>query len=88
MTLLNICFIDVNVAFRQALVKMGFESETLLHQFRFTLPAVNKQSKKVLPVPKVDKGEKAWNLLGLSYKPQWPLHVFFTPVILEKYATS
>ncbi|CAL1526599.1 unnamed protein product, partial [Lymnaea stagnalis] len=29
--------------------------------------------------------ETGWDVLGLTYSVQWPLHIFFTPVILEKY---
>lgn len=25
-----------------------------------------------------------WAALGLSYKVQWPLHILFTPAVLEK----
>lgn len=26
-----------------------------------------------------------WAALGLSYKVQWPLHILFTPAVLEKW---
>lgn len=28
-----------------------------------------------------------WAALGLGYKVQWPLHILFTPAVLEKYIT-
>ena len=79
-------FADVNVAFSQTLVKMGFEGDSLINQFHFTLPAAVKQSSKALLGPKLqqDSAGKGWSLLGLTYRPQWPLQVVFTPPILEK----
>lgn len=29
--------------------------------------------------------EPGWSSLSLNYSVQWPLHIFFTPVVLEKY---
>lgn len=29
-----------------------------------------------------------WAALGLTYKVQWPLHILFTPAVLEKYALT
>lgn len=34
-----------------------------------------------LPQNEVSTG---WSVLGLAYSVQWPLHIFFTPAILEK----
>ena len=76
--------LDVNVAFSQAMAKMGFESDILLHNFRFTLPAVKSSKKQPLTAHQQDQIERAWNLLGLSYTPKWPLHVLFTPAVLDK----
>ena len=29
--------------------------------------------------------EPGWNSLALNYTVQWPLHIFFTPNVLDKY---
>lgn len=73
---------DVNIAFAQAMTKIGIENEELLHHFKLTLPTVEQKRPFSSQLKKEDK---AWNHLGLSYTPKWPLHVLFTPTVLEKY---
>ncbi len=68
---------------------MGFDNDTILQQFHFTLPIIKPHPKRILPpVPQSTDNNAAWNVLGLSYTPNWPLHVFFTPTVLEKYVNQ
>ncbi len=72
---------DVNVAFQQAMLKVNIEKEELMKQFQLTLPQTR--------APRGDGGrgegvKEAWQLLGMSHTVEWPLHILFTPLILEK----
>lgn len=29
--------------------------------------------------------QNGWNIMSINYKPDWPLHVFFTTLALERY---
>ena len=69
-------------------MKIGMENEDLMKQFKLTVTLPQREDKKLLgssrPTTK-RKGESAWNHLGLSHSVSWPLHILFTPTILEKY---
>ncbi len=72
---------DMNIAFQQAMLKVGIEKEELMKQFQLTLP----QTKAVRGGSGRDQGGKeAWQLLGMSHTVEWPLHILFTPLVLEK----
>ena len=81
----SIHYVDINVAFRQAMTKLGIEDETLLRQFQLTVPPPPDR-KGVLPTAQKPetKIQNGWDQLGLSFKPKWPLHILFTPAVLEK----
>ena len=69
-------------------MKIGMENEDLMKQFKLTVTLPQQEDKKLQgssrPTTK-RKGEGAWNHLGLSHSVSWPLHILFTPTILEKY---
>ncbi|KAK7879108.1 hypothetical protein WMY93_034110 [Mugilogobius chulae] len=83
---------DVNVAFQQAAHKVLLDDDNLLPLLHLT---VDYQSKDKDPggrdqVPAQDSSPRdppqtGWAALGLSYRVQWPLHILFTPAVLEKY---
>ena len=65
-------------------MKIGIENEDLMKQFKLTVTLPQQEDKKLRSITK-RKGEGAWNHLGLSHSVSWPLHILFTPTILEKY---
>ena len=78
---------DVNVAFQQAMLKVGIENDDLMKQFQLTLPERKgslTQAAKSGPMRGGAKGKGAWDLLGMTHTVEWPLHILFTPVILDK----
>lgn len=77
---------DVNVAFQQAMVKVGMENEDLMKQFKLTVTLPQQEERRPQgPGPATKKGEGAWKHLNLAHSVSWPLHILFTPAILEKY---
>ena len=70
---------DINVAFRQAMIKVAMDHEELAKQFELTLSLPPVQSSGV-------KSEmtNSWKYVGMSHKVSWPLHVVLTPATLEK----
>ena len=64
---------DVNIAFQQAMLKVGMDNEDLMKQFKL-----------VVTLPPHKGGGAAWNFLGLTQTVEWPLHILFTPTMLEK----
>jgi gamma-tubulin complex component 4 len=72
---------DINVAFRQAMIKVAMDHEELAKQFELTLSLPPVQSSGV-------KSEmtNSWKYVGMSHKVSWPLHVVLTPATLEKYS--
>ena len=83
---------DVNVAFQQAMLKVGMESEDLPRQFTLTVdePCPLSDARRppgggAMGGEEVEPaGLNAWSLLGLSHTVNWPLHILFTPAVLEK----
>lgn len=63
----------MNVAFQQAMLKVSIDKEELMKQFRLTLPE-----------GKPPSGVEAWQLLGMTHTVEWPLHILFTPLLLDK----
>ncbi|KAK3609174.1 hypothetical protein CHS0354_013711 [Potamilus streckersoni] len=80
---------DVNMAFQQAARNVLISDDSLLQCFYLTVIA--KQDKKESSASgssvggQSDRVENGWNYLGLTYTVEWPLHIFFTPKVLEKY---
>ncbi|CAI9719478.1 gamma-tubulin complex component 4-like [Octopus vulgaris] len=72
---------ELNSVFRAGICNTLWENDSYLHNFQLTCKTgtgdrpsnVNVFSGTVL------------NALGLTYTVQWPLHIFFTPSVLEKY---
>lgn len=69
---------DVNVAYRQAMIKVAMNHEELSKNFQLTLnfPTGELGSSK--------KKQSSWRFLGMTHTVAWPLHVVFTPAALEK----
>ncbi|XP_074515161.1 gamma-tubulin complex component 4 [Sebastes fasciatus] len=86
---------DVNVAFQQAAHKVLLDDDNLLPLLHLTVDYQGKDSKEATgprdgATPPQDTSPRevpptGWAALGLTYKVQWPLHILFTPAILEKY---
>ncbi|KAJ8304037.1 hypothetical protein KUTeg_017620 [Tegillarca granosa] len=82
---------DVNMAFQQAARNVLFNDENLLQRIRVTVPSKT-MDKKVSDSTSSGGStnqsgmiEAGWNCIGLTYTVEWPLHIFFTPSVLEKY---
>ncbi|XP_048376583.1 gamma-tubulin complex component 4 isoform X2 [Stegostoma tigrinum] len=84
---------DVNVAFQKSAHKVLLDDDNLLPLLHLTVEyhgkdpkdaAQNRDSSLREPSPR-EAPTSGWSALGLSYKVQWPLHILFTPAVLEKY---
>jgi len=68
------------------MVKVGMENEDLMKQFKLTVTLPQQEERRPKgPGPTTKKGEGAWKHLNLAHSVSWPLHILFTPAILEKY---
>uniref|UniRef100_A0A672LNM1 Gamma-tubulin complex component n=1 Tax=Sinocyclocheilus grahami TaxID=75366 RepID=A0A672LNM1_SINGR len=86
---------DVNVAFQQAAHKVLLDDDNLLPLLHLTIDYQGKECKEAsgnregtTPPQETSPREApptGWAALGLAYKVQWPLHILFTPAVLEKY---
>ncbi|XP_043961708.1 gamma-tubulin complex component 4 [Gambusia affinis] len=86
---------DVNVAFQQAAHKVLLDDDNLLPLLHLTVDYQGKEAKEASAprdgaTPPQDSSPReapptGWAALGLAYKVQWPLHILFTPAVLEKY---
>uniref|UniRef100_W5LFC0 Gamma-tubulin complex component n=1 Tax=Astyanax mexicanus TaxID=7994 RepID=W5LFC0_ASTMX len=86
---------DVNVAFQQAAHKVLLDDDNLLPLLHLTIDYQGKENKEAsgsregTTPPQESSPREApstgWAALGLAYKVQWPLHILFTPAVLEKY---
>ncbi|CAF91584.1 unnamed protein product, partial [Tetraodon nigroviridis] len=86
---------DVNVAFQQAAHKVLLDDDNLLPLLHLTVDYQGKDGKEAAgprdgATPPQDTSPRevpptGWAALGLTYKVQWPLHILFTPAVLEKY---
>ncbi|KAF4792598.1 Gamma-tubulin complex component 4 [Turdus rufiventris] len=84
---------DVNIAFQQSAHKVLLDDDNLLPLLHLTIEYHGKEHKDTCqsregPSRELSPREaptSGWAALGLSYKVQWPLHILFTPAVLEKY---
>ncbi|CAG5115406.1 unnamed protein product [Candidula unifasciata] len=76
---------DVNRAFQHAARNVLIDNDALLQRFHLTIPKLAKEKKKPESNSPQVEAETGWSGLGLTYSVRWPLHIFFTPSILEKY---
>uniref|UniRef100_A0A8C9GYJ4 Gamma-tubulin complex component n=1 Tax=Piliocolobus tephrosceles TaxID=591936 RepID=A0A8C9GYJ4_9PRIM len=85
---------DVNVAFQQSAHKVLLDDDNLLPLLHLTIEYHGKEHKADAPQAREGPSRETspreapasgWAALGLSYKVQWPLHILFTPAVLEKY---
>uniref|UniRef100_A0A4W5PNX0 Gamma-tubulin complex component n=1 Tax=Hucho hucho TaxID=62062 RepID=A0A4W5PNX0_9TELE len=84
---------DVNVAFQQAAHKVLLDDDNLLPLLHLTIDYQGKESKDATgtregATPPQESSPRevpptGWAALGLAYKVQWPLHILFTPAVLE-----
>ena len=84
MYMTDISSLDVNVAFRQAMTKIGIEDDELLARFHLVLPQSKEKKGRGMCQPTQRSIDSSWNQLGLSYSPKWPLHLLFTASVTEK----
>jgi len=75
---------DVNQAFQHAARNVLIDNDSLLQRFHLTFPLSAKGKKKEGSNAQGEV-ETGWSVMGLTYSVQWPLHIFFTPSILQKY---
>ncbi|KAH0620165.1 hypothetical protein JD844_014798 [Phrynosoma platyrhinos] len=83
----------VNVAFQQSAHKVLLDDDNLLPLLHLTIHYHGKEHRdasqaREMPSRELSPHESptsGWAALGLSYKVQWPLHILFTPAVLEKY---
>ncbi|XP_077173905.1 gamma-tubulin complex component 4 isoform X2 [Paroedura picta] len=84
---------DVNVAFQQSAHKVLLDDDNLLPLLHLTIHYHGKEHRDVAQARETPSRElsphesptSGWAALGLHYKVQWPLHILFTPAVLEKY---
>ncbi|BFY98455.1 hypothetical protein BsWGS_01495 [Bradybaena similaris] len=76
---------DVNRAFQHAARNVLIDNDALLQRFHLTIPKLSKEKKKPESGTPQGEAETGWRGLGLTYSVRWPLHIFFTPSMLEKY---
>ncbi|XP_057306974.1 gamma-tubulin complex component 4-like [Hydractinia symbiolongicarpus] len=71
---------DINAAFKQSLAKILSYSDEYEALFEMMLDTVDNER---------DGGflKTSWDYLKISYSPPWPLHLLFTPNVMEKYNT-
>lgn len=81
---------DVNVAFQKSAHRVLLDDDNLLPLLHLTVeyhgknPKDSTQSRDASSSPR-EAPTSGWSALGLSYKVQWPLHILFSPAVLEKY---
>ena len=87
--------IDVNLAFHQAMTRVGLDVERMGKQFELTVPYCKPRDKERTREKTREKTKdrkessstptaSAWDQLSLIHTVQWPLHTLFTPPILNK----
>ncbi|KAE8618023.1 hypothetical protein XENTR_v10009254 [Xenopus tropicalis] len=84
---------DINVAFQLSAHKVLLDDDNLLPLLNLTIDYHGKEHKDMSQPregPSRDTSPReppisGWAALGLSYKVQWPLHILFTPAVLEKW---
>ena len=74
-------------------MKIGLDNEDLMKQFKLTVVAPQPK-KRGPPLPLRTKEQQGpspaetkkpgWSSLGLTHTVEWPLHILFTPAMLEK----
>ena len=86
----------MNIAFQQAMLKIGLDNEDLMKQFKLTVVAPQpKRRGPPLPLSRAKEQQQqgpspaetkkpGWSSLGLTHTVEWPLHILFTPAMLEK----
>lgn len=77
---------DVNLAFSYAARNLLLEDERLLKLFKFTIENTDSEPSASGQMS-VLKRESGWNCLNLTLNVEWPLHILFTPGVLERYNT-
>lgn len=77
---------DVNLAFHQAARNVLLEDEQLLQHFKLLIQSKDETGQSS-SVNSLSRKESGWNCLNLSYVVDWPLHILFTPGVLDRYNT-
>lgn len=82
---------DANVKLHQAARSVLLEDEALMRKFQMVIEARDLPKRApTRPESYADKNiiltsDSAWNLLGMTYSVDWPLHILFTSGVMEKY---
>ena len=76
------CVADVNVAFQQAMMKIGIDHEELTKQFKLVVNAPLSELGKVSAISR--RKSCSWKHIGMTHAVSWPLHVVFTPTALKR----
>ena len=72
----------MNVAFRQAMIKVAMDHEDLTKQFQLTVTGPTTEFGRE-PRKSIRK-LSAWKSIGMGHNVSWPLQVVFTTAALEK----
>lgn len=75
---------DVNVAFHQAMVRVGMDSESMAKQFQLLVPFVKQRGAQKTSSSSESLKWSGWDQLTLAHTLEWPLPILFTPPVLEK----
>lgn len=71
-------------------MKIGLDNEDLMKQFKLTVVAPQPRRGPLLKVKEqqgpspAETKKPGWSSLGLSHTVEWPLHILFTPAMLDK----
>lgn len=73
---------DINATFKQSLAKILTYSEEYEELFEMKMEIGSKDDDKDPNVVKTN-----WDYLKIEYTPPWPLHLLFTPPVMEKFGS-
>ena len=73
---------DANRVFDQVVRSLNISDEKL-QSFRLSVESAATKPGAGAPSTQKTK-QNGWNILSVNYKPDWPLHVFFTTLALER----
>lgn len=75
------CLPDANRVFNQVIRSLNINDEKL-QSFRLSVESAATKQSATSGTQKTK--QNGWNIMSINYKPDWPLHVFFTSLALER----